>query len=142
MAKPGQTASDPAAPTNTGTSGKKDLLRPVRRRPAAKETVDLAGLVVDVFGRRFTLEADGARTLVDLGRRGAALVDVAPGQRLTVTGRRKMGELKAWALRAEGDGRLRVLRKEKRMRKAAQTPAPAPAPAPAAAADEAAVSDA
>lgn len=107
-----RTKADKAKPA------RKALRQPTRRR-AAKETAALAGLVADVFGRRFTLEADGARTLVDLGRRGAALVTVAPGARLLVTGRRKNGELKAWALRDEADGRTRVLRKEKRVRKLA-----------------------
>ncbi|QLP97063.1 MAG: hypothetical protein HZY79_06210 [Rhodoblastus sp.] len=104
------------------------MRRPAPRR-ADKEGVALQGLVVDVFGRRFTLESDGARTLVDLGRRGAALATVSPGARVTVAGRRKNGELKAWTLRDEADGRTHALRKSKRVAKrGAQLSAPAPEP--------------
>lgn len=132
MAKPGRNASaDPASPAKAAApAAKKDLLRAPARRRAGKELVEIAGLVVDVFGRRFTLEADGARVLVDLGRRGAALVTIAAGARLTVAGRRKNGEFKAWALREAGEPRLRALRKEKRVKKlAAATPPAAPASA-------------
>ena len=122
--KKAKPAAEKAKPSADKASRAKDALRPPGRRQAAKETTTLAGLVADVFGRRFTLEADGARTLVDLGRRGAALAPVAPGAHVVVTGRRKNGEVKAWALRDEADGRARLLRKEKKARKlAALTPA-------------------
>lgn len=93
----------------------KDALRPPRRRRSGKDVVSVAGVVIDVFGRRFTLEADGARTLVDLGRRGAALTNVAVGDRLLIVGQRKNGEVKAWSLRDEAERRAVLLRKEKRM---------------------------
>lgn len=120
------------------TSKPKDLLRRPARRRAGRENVEVTGLVVDAFGRRFTLESDGARTLVDLGRRGAALAPVTTGARVTIVGRRKNGELKAWTLRDEADGRTRALRKEKRLKKraapaAASEAAPAQADAPASA---------
>lgn len=121
-----------------GKSKPKDLLRRPTRRRAGRENVEVTGLVVDAFGRRFTLESDGARTLVDLGRRGAALASVTAGARVTVVGRRKNGELKAWTLRDEADGRTRALRKEKRLKNmaapaAASEAAPAQTDAPASA---------
>ena len=122
MAKHGRKASADSAspPAGAGApAAKKDLLRAPARRRADKSLVEIEGLVVDVFGRRFTLEADGARSLVDLGRRGAALVAIAPGARLVLAGRRKNGEFKAFALREAGEPRLRALRKEKHVKKLA-----------------------
>jgi hypothetical protein len=95
-----------------------DLLRrPARARPSRAAT-QIAGLVVDLFGRRFTLEADGARTLVDLGREGAALARIAPGTRLTAFGRVRDGEFKAWIVQAPQEAPL-VLRKRKKARRIA-----------------------
>lgn len=106
-----------------------DLLRrPAPRRKTPAATL-LAGLVVDLFGRRFTLEADGARRLVDLGRRGAALAKIAPAQTVIVTGRVRDGEFKAWMIETEGAPALvlRKARKSRRLIAARQTPqAPAP----------------
>lgn len=108
----------------------KDQLRAPSRRRAARQPVEIEGLVADLFGRRFTLEADGARHLVDLGRRGAALVRLTAQTRVTVIGRRKDGEVKAWLVR-DADGRAHALRKEKRVAKlTADAPAVAPPPRP------------
>jgi len=133
-----QEQAQKSAQDAAGKSKPKDLLRRPARRRAGRENVEVKGLVVDAFGRRFTLESDGARTLVDLGRRGAALAPVTAGASVTVVGRRKNGELKAWTLRDEADGRTRALRKEKRLKNlaapaAASEAAPAQTDAPASA---------
>jgi hypothetical protein len=81
---------------------------PLEREKQARRN----GVVVDVFGRRFTLEADGRRHLVDLGKHGAGLVIVEPGARLAVVGRLKGGEIKAETVAREG-GLSFSLRKDK-----------------------------
>lgn len=109
--------------------------------------VELTGVVVDVFGRRFTLEADAARSLIDLGKLGAGLVIVEPGARLRVTGERRKGEIKAQMVAREG-GIGFLLRKDKAPKLAAgakasrQDARSAPTPAPAPTAEEAAKPDA
>ena len=109
-----------------------DLLRRSARARPSRAATQIAGLVVDLFGRRFTLEADGARTLVDLGRDGAALARIAPGTRLTAFGRMRDGEFKAWIVQAPQEAPL-VLRKRKKARRiaAALTPSAEAAPTPA-----------
>jgi hypothetical protein len=77
-----------------------------------KDRVEISGVVIDVFGRRFTLEAQTARDLVDLGKFGAGLVIVEPGATLNVVGRRKRGEIKAARVTREG-GASFALRKDK-----------------------------
>jgi hypothetical protein len=126
MAKSGHKKAKSALPAQPAPV--KDQLRAPSRRRASREPVEIEGLVADLFGRRFTLEADGARHLVDLGRRGGALVRLTAHTRITVIGRRKDGEVKAWLVR-DADGRAHALRKEKRVGKLT-TSAPAVAPPP------------
>lgn len=58
------------------------------------DTVTLTGTVADLFAHRFTLRTEAGIVLADLGPKGAALIALAPGDSVTLTGERKPSEIK------------------------------------------------
>ena len=65
-------------------------------------TTALSGTIQHVFAHRFTLEADGAVHLADLGPKGAQAFPLAAGLRVTLEGERRPSEIKVARIAAEG----------------------------------------
>ena len=59
----------------------------------------VTGTVAALFAHRFTLDTAAGPVLADLGPRGAALIALAPGEAVTLTGERKPSEIKVTSVR-------------------------------------------
>ncbi len=66
------------------------------------DTTALSGTIQHVFAHRFTLEADGAVHLADLGPKGAQAFPLAAGLRVTLEGERRPSEIKVARIAADG----------------------------------------
>ena len=72
------------------------------------DTTALSGIIQHVFAHRFTLEADGAVHLADLGPKGAQAFPLAAGLRVTLEGERRPSEIKVARICAEGREAVRA----------------------------------
>ncbi|MFH6786427.1 MULTISPECIES: hypothetical protein [Methylobacterium] len=66
------------------------------------DTTALSGTIQHVFSHRFTLEADGAVHLADLGPKGAEAFPLAAGLQVTLEGERRPSEIKVTRIAAPG----------------------------------------
>ncbi|MGY2048036.1 hypothetical protein [Methylobacterium sp. JK268] len=66
------------------------------------DTVALSGIIRHVFAHRFTLEAEGALHLADLGPKGAEAFPLAAGLPVSLEGERRPSEIKVTRIAAEG----------------------------------------
>jgi hypothetical protein len=66
------------------------------------DTTALSGVIQHVFAHRFTLEADGAVHLADLGPKGAEAFPLSTGLRVAIEGERRPSEIKVARISAEG----------------------------------------
>ncbi|KMO09835.1 hypothetical protein, partial [Methylobacterium platani] len=66
------------------------------------DTTALSGTIQHVFAHRFTLEADGAVHLADLGPKGAEAFPLAAGLHVTLEGERRPSEIKVARIAAPG----------------------------------------
>ncbi|MCF4125128.1 hypothetical protein [Methylobacterium sp. SyP6R] len=66
------------------------------------DTTALSGTIQHVFAHRFTLEADGAVHLADLGPKGAQAFPLAAGLQVTLEGERRPSEIKVSWIAAAG----------------------------------------
>lgn len=66
------------------------------------DTTALSGTIQHVFAHRFTLEADGAVHLADLGPKGAEAFPLAAGLQVTLEGERRPSEIKVARIAAPG----------------------------------------
>ncbi|MBC8050621.1 MAG: hypothetical protein H7X92_10815 [Chitinophagales bacterium] len=62
---------------------------------AQAERIELKGKITDIFGPRIVVEANGQRSLVDLGAKGASKVTIKTGDEITVIGDRRKHDVKA-----------------------------------------------
>jgi hypothetical protein len=76
------------------------------------ETTALSGTITHVFAHRFTLEAEGATHLADLGPKGAEAFSLSPGLPVTLKGERRPSEIKV--TRIETAGRAPVIIEHKK----------------------------
>ncbi|SEO32996.1 hypothetical protein SAMN04487843_10112 [Methylobacterium sp. ap11] len=66
------------------------------------DTTALSGTIQHVFAHRFTLEADGAVHLADLGPKGAEAFPLAAGLAVTLEGERRPSEIKVARIATPG----------------------------------------
>ncbi|KOX56957.1 hypothetical protein ADL19_10025 [Streptomyces purpurogeneiscleroticus] len=66
------------------------------------ETIALSGMITHVFAHRFTLEADGATHLADLGPKGAEAFSLSPGLPVSLEGERRPSEIKVTRIETAG----------------------------------------
>ncbi len=76
------------------------------------DTTALSGTIQHVFAHRFTLEADGAVHLADLGPKGAEAFPVAAGLQVTLEGERRPSEIKVARIVAEGRAPVEIHHKK------------------------------
>lgn len=69
---------------------------------------EATGTVWALFGHRFALDGAGGRILADLGRKGAADITLAVGDRVSLRGTRKPSEIKVTRLTL-ADGLARTI---------------------------------
>ncbi len=72
------------------------------------DTTALSGTIQHVFAHRFTLEAEGAVHLADLGPKGAQAFPLAAGLRVTLEGERRPSEIKVARIAAEGGAPVEI----------------------------------
>ncbi|APT34582.1 hypothetical protein MCBMB27_05291 [Methylobacterium phyllosphaerae] len=66
------------------------------------ETIALSGTITHVFAHRFTLEAEGATHLADLGPKGAEAFSLSPGLPVSLEGERRPSEIKVTRIETAG----------------------------------------
>ncbi|SFU41365.1 hypothetical protein SAMN02799631_00547 [Methylobacterium sp. 174MFSha1.1] len=76
------------------------------------DTTALSGTIQHVFAHRFTLEADGAVHLADLGPKGAEAFPLAAGLRVTLEGERRPSEIKVARISAAGRAPVEIHHKK------------------------------
>ncbi|MGX7707547.1 hypothetical protein [Methylobacterium sp. Gmos1] len=76
------------------------------------DTTALSGTIQHVFAHRFTLEADGAVHLADLGPKGAEAFPLAAGLRVTLEGERRPSEIKVARISAPGRAPVEIHHKK------------------------------
>ena len=76
------------------------------------DTTALSGTIQHVFAHRFTLEADGAVHLADLGPKGAEAFPLAAGLQVTLEGERRPSEIKVARIAAEGRAPVEIHHKK------------------------------
>ncbi|MBE7247204.1 MAG: hypothetical protein INR63_19860, partial [Actinomycetospora chiangmaiensis] len=76
------------------------------------DTTALSGTIQHVFSHRFTLEADGAVHLADLGPKGAEAFPLAAGLHVTLEGERRPSEIKVARIAAAGGAPVEIHHKK------------------------------